>query len=106
MTMDSINGNDWFPNLAAAIDSGDVKTFPTKDTALDAAMRYGWGKHVVRVEKRFERVWIVGTVDFQPDTEKDIEFQSLRIPLLRYDTGNDGIKYQPVVKFRRPYPEH
>lgn len=99
----TVEYSGWFPNLDNAISSGDIKCFGTQRQAAETASQFGWERHIVKVQRRFERVYIIATLDFQPDKEGDIEFQSLRVPALKYVTGNDGIKYQPVIKFRRPY---
>jgi hypothetical protein len=104
--MKKIKSKGWFPDLDKAISSGDIKAFGSSTQAQEAAIKYGWGKNVIKVERRFEYVYIVGTLDFQPDVEFGVETQPLRVPLLRYDKGEDGIKFQPVVKFKQPYKRH
>jgi len=91
-----IKSSEWFPDLDAAISSGDIKSFPSKKAALEYAKEYKWIR-AVRVERRFENVWIIGLLDFQPDDENGILFDVLRVPMLRWI---DGV--QPVVKFRKP----
>lgn len=93
----------WFPDIDRCISEGAIKSFGTQREAIEQAAKFGWGRKIIKVERRFERIYIVGVIDFQPDNENGIEFTSLRIPLLKYVTGEDGIKFQPVVKFRKRY---
>jgi len=101
--MNKINDREWFPSLGNAIETGEIRAVGTKREALETAAQFGWGRRVLMVERRFERVYVVGTVDFQPQREGDLEFQTIRMPLLRWERGEDGIKYQPVVTLRKPY---
>ena len=102
-TVVAVEEKGWSPDLRSAIETGGVRTFGTQKQAIEASVIFGWGRRVFKVERRFERVWMVGVLDFQPEIQGDLQIQTLRVPLLRYDTGADGVKYQPVVTFRRPY---
>lgn len=97
----TINTAEWFPNLDAAISSGDIRTFRTAKSARIEAVKWGWNNSLVRIQRRFESVYIIGILDLQ--TECDIcgiEHQVLRIPALKYVERN-GVKSQPVIKFKR-----
>lgn len=96
-----IPSSGWFPDLDSAISEKDILSFPTKKSALEAARSFGWNK-VMQIERRFENVWIVGRVSFQPDIEVDIEFTVALVPLLRWEQKNNGTKFCPVIKFRKP----
>jgi hypothetical protein len=97
-----LNANDdWFPKLDTAIGERAIHAFPNKKAAIEAATKFGWGSNVVRVGRRFERIWIVGRVDFQPEEVAGVTKDVLRVPMLRYETGQDGIERQPVVEFRK-----
>lgn len=91
-----IVSNEWYPDLDAAISTGDITSFPTKKAAAAAAKEFGW-RDVVKVARRFENVWIVGRVDFQPDDECGVVLDVLRVPLLVWVN-----RECPVVKFRKP----
>lgn len=97
--MDAISSKE-FTDLELGICSGFVKTFPTKSKALGEASAFGWSGKVVRVARRFETVWIVGRIDFQPETAGSLEWDVLRIPALYYE-DKGGVKTQPVLKCRR-----
>lgn len=99
--MTEISSVGWFPNLDKAIGAGDVKAFPTKKAALSAAKTFGW-RNVLRVNRRFEKAYIIGKLDFQDDLEGDVEFVKLRVPALRWELNDANVKYQPVISFRRP----
>jgi len=85
-----------FNDLEAGIAAGFVKTFPDKKSALLRASEFGWGGRALRISRRFETVWIVGEISFQPDEVGPLVWDVLHIPALRYD----GAK-QPVLKCRR-----
>ena len=93
---------EWFPDLDSAIEYREIPSFLTSKMARETAMKYGWGNKIIKLERRFERIYIVGVIDFQPEIENDIQFEVMRVPMLKYETKN-GIQYQPVVKFRKPY---
>ena len=95
---EKFQASDW-RDIDRAISAGDVPAFPTKAAAVDAAQKFGWSK-VFRFHRRFESVWVVGVKDFQNDVEADVEFQVIRVPLLRWDQFN-GQTRCPVVKFRK-----
>lgn len=101
--MNKIDARDnWFPSVDRAIASGDIRAFGTRRQAEEAAQLYGWGNRVIRCERRCENVWLVGVVDFQPEEVAGITKDVFRVPLLRYNEGEGGVKYQPVVKFYLP----
>lgn len=88
----------WSPSLRAIMQ--EVRVFSTKQAAIAAAKQFGW-KSAIKVARRFDTCWIVGKFDFQPDEVAGITFEVLRVPLLRYETGVDGIQRQPVLDTRR-----
>lgn len=100
---DDIIPGEWWPNLESAIVEKDIPSFPTKSAAQAAAKAFGWEQYrVVRVIRRFEKIWIVATVDFQPSYEAGILFKTLRVSLLKWEKRPDGITHCPVVIFRKP----
>ncbi|HEM8613679.1 TPA: hypothetical protein U2Q68_003493 [Citrobacter amalonaticus] len=76
-----------------------VPTFATKQAALKAGSMFGW-RSAVRIERRFEKVWVVGKQCFQSDHSAGINFESYRFPLLRWDC-ECGVKKCPVLSVRR-----
>lgn len=98
----TIKPQEWFPNIDNAIADGVIPAFGTQEMAIEAASKYGWGRKILRVDRRFERIYIVGVLDFQPRDIAGVTVDTLRVPLLRWETGYDGIKYNPVVEFRKP----
>jgi hypothetical protein len=100
--VETIHPEEWFPNLEKSITDGVIPAFGTQKTAIEAAVKYGWGRKILRVDRRFERIYIVGVLDFQPRDIAGITVDTLRVPLLRWETGHDGIKYNPVVEFNKP----
>lgn len=93
---------DW-PGLEEAIMAGEVPTFATKKAAVDAGAEFSF-RHALRLERRFERVWLCAKLDLQPDLEGSLVFDVLRVPLLKWET-NQGVKHGLVAKFRRLRPK-
>ena len=100
MTRTIIDHKDW-RDIDRAVASGDLPAFPTKADAVKAARNFGWSS-VARLNRRMERVWIVGVLDFQRDNERGIDFHTFRAPLLKW-TRESGADRCSVVKFRRPH---
>lgn len=94
-----ISSQGWFPSLDAAISHGDVAAFGTRAKAAAKAKEFGWAGKTVKVRRRFETVYLVGSIDFQDSTEGNICFKVLRLPMLRYETVN-GVKKQPILEVR------
>ena len=101
MRATTISDKDWFPSLSSVVENGIIRRFLTQKMAIEASHKYGWGNRIIRVERRFERVWLVGAIDFQPEEIAGVTTDVLRLPLLHYETGEDGIQYQPVLALRR-----
>lgn len=91
----------WEPNIDKAIESGPITAFKTKKEAVEKSREFGWLGKVVHIQRRFEKIWIVGDIDFQPSKELDLIFDQLRVPLLRYEKSQMGVDVQPVIKFRK-----
>lgn len=102
MGITQISTLEWFPSIEEAISSGAIRTFGTAEHAREEAHKWGWGRSIIRVNRRFERIYIIGVVDFQGSLVCGIPHQTMRIPLLRYETNDSGVEYQPVVVFSRP----
>jgi len=94
MVVDNLEKALFYP-----IADGLVKTFRTKGEALKAGTEYGW-KSALKINRRFEKVWVVAQKDFQPNYILDIRYDNYRVPLLRWDKGEDGIERCPVVQFQ------
>lgn len=84
-----LNFNDW-PKLSGCIDSGMIGRYITKREAMVAAEKYHWPKSkVVRVQKRFEIIWIVA--------DHSILFSTLVCPIGTDSKGNvSTIKFEKV----------
>ncbi len=76
-----------------------VPTFTTKQAALDAGSLFGW-RSAVRIERSFEKVWVVGKQCFQGDHAAGLNFDSWRFPLLKWVQEN-GVTKCPVLTVRR-----
>ena len=100
--VNKIDCNNWFPNLNSTIEGGAIRTFGTAEMAKEEAHKYGWGNKILKIERRLENVYIVGVMDFQTTEICGVVNDTLRIPLLRWEKGINGITYNPVVIFRRP----
>lgn len=97
--MHTVTLKDW-SEMMPYIQEGVIPSFRTKAEALKAGRHFGW-KTAVRVEKRFETVWVVGKCDFQPESLYDLVWDVIRLPLLRWERNEFGIEFCPVVKIRR-----
>lgn len=76
-----------------------VPTFPTKQAAIQAGSKFGW-RTAIRIERRFEKVWVVGKKCFQDDHVADLNFDTYRFPLLKWVNENGTTKC-PVLSVRR-----
>lgn len=76
--------------LDQSIEAGAIQSFPRKADAMAAAKEAGWGRDVVRLQRRFERVWIVAA--YSPIN------RTLRVPTLALRSHN-GHKEMPVALF-------
>ncbi|EFE3481730.1 hypothetical protein CIZ81_001542 [Escherichia coli] len=76
-----------------------VPTFATKQAALKAGSMFGW-RSAVRIERRFEKVWVVGKRCFQSDHSAGVKFEAYRFPLLRWEKEG-GITKCPILSVRR-----
>ncbi|EBZ0941213.1 hypothetical protein D7O10_10295 [Salmonella enterica subsp. enterica serovar Braenderup] len=76
-----------------------VPTFATKQAAIKAGSMFGW-RSAVRIERRFEKVWVVGKKCFQSDHSAGINFEAYRFPLLRWEKEG-GVTKCPVLSVRR-----
>lgn len=92
----------WWPNIDACIADGTIPVFGTQRDAIEKSHSVGWGNRIIKVERRFENVYIIGTIDLHTETIAGVDNQIMRVPLCRYEKGDDGIEYQPVVKFKKP----
>jgi len=90
-----LKSSDFFPTIENAILNSGVKVFKTKRAALAVGKQFCWHR-AVKVARRFETVWIVGAIDFQDTYENGIAFQTLKIPMLRYEN-----QAQPILTLRR-----
>lgn len=88
----------------AAIKSA-VPTFPTKSAALEAGAAFGW-REAVRLDSRWERVWVVGAKDAHTDEVAGVSRDVFRLPMLRWERGDDGIQRCPVLKLFRVKAAH
>lgn len=73
--------------------------FATKAQAIVAGKKYGWST-AIRLDDRFERLWVVGNVSFQPTYVAGIENIQYNFPLLRWDKKN-CVEFCPVIKAHR-----
>jgi hypothetical protein len=80
----TLESRDFFPTIEDSILYAGVKTFRTKRDALSIGKQFGWNR-AVKVARRFETVWIIGAIDFQNSYENGIAFQTLKIPMLKYE---------------------
>ena len=79
-----------------------IPTFRTKKEAISAGSKFGWSSAFC-IERRFEKVWAVGTKDFQNDYVGKVTFEVFRLPLLKWEKV-DGITRCPVLSIRRYKP--
>lgn len=85
--------------LQQPIEDGVIKAFPTKTEAINAGKEYGW-KSAIKLNRRFESIWIVAVKDFEPTCIAGISHDNYRVPLLRWERGVDGITRCPVVQYQ------
>ncbi|WP_227630045.1 hypothetical protein [Klebsiella oxytoca] len=76
-----------------------IPTFRTKKEAISAGSKFGWSSAFC-IERRFEKVWAVGTKDFHNDCVGKVTFEVFRLPLLKWEKV-DGITRCPVLSIRR-----
>lgn len=96
---DTLNKEDRL-SISLSILKAELPLFPTKKAALTAAKEFGW-RDAIRLDTRFERVWVVGKKLLQPDDVAGETVDVFSFPLLRWDVGKDGIKRNPVLQVRR-----
>jgi len=66
-----------------------IPTFRTKKDAQKFASSIGWQQYnVVRVERRFETVWIVAQTHIQPKVIAGINFETYTCPSGEYEFRN------------------
>lgn len=97
----TVKPNEWFPNLDACISDGTIPAFWTQRDAIEKSLAIGWGNRIIKIERRFEHVYIIGTIDLHTEEIAGVARQIMRVPLCRYERRADGAEYQPVVKFHR-----
>ena len=76
-----------------------IPTFRTKKEAISAGSKFGWSSAFC-IERRFEKVWAVGTQDFQNDYVGQVTVEVFRLPLLKWEKV-DGIMRCPVLSIHR-----
>jgi len=76
-----------------------VPTFRTKKEAISTGSKFGWASAFC-IERRFEKVWVVGAKDFQNDYVGKVAFEVFRLPLLKWEKV-DGVTRCPVLSIRR-----
>ncbi|ECD1675981.1 hypothetical protein MYF05_002749 [Salmonella enterica] len=88
-------------HLSVRVDeiTSSVPTFPTKYAAIQAGAQFGWGT-AIRIERRFENVWVVGKKCFQNDHSAGLNFEAYRFPLLKWEKEG-GITKCPILSVRR-----
>lgn len=88
-------------HLSVRVDEivSSLPTFPTKNAAVNAGAAFGW-RTAVRIERRFENVWVVGKKCFQSDHSAGLNFETFRFPLLRWEKEG-GITKCPILSVRR-----
>lgn len=84
MTRIDTTTEEWFPNLNSVIEQRGIPAFPTAKAAQEVAKKFGWSSKVIRCDRRFERCYIVGAIDFQPDTIAGVTVDILRVPMLKW----------------------
>lgn len=76
-----------------------VGTFRTKKAAISAGKEYGW-PCAIKLNRRFEDVWVVGKKDFQNDDQTGLEFEVFRFPILKWENVG-GVQTCRVLKVRK-----
>lgn len=84
---------------------GEVPTFPTKRAAVEAGAAFGC-REAVRLDSRWERVWVVGSKDIHTDEIAGVSRDVFRLSMLRWERGSDGIQRCPVLKVFRVKAAH
>jgi hypothetical protein len=88
MDYDIIKSNEYMM-LEEYIQSGIIKTFRTKKEAQKYASFIGWYQYqVVKVERRFETIWIVAQSHIQNDIIAGMEFKKYNCPTGKYEFKN------------------
>ena len=78
------------------IRDGIVRTFRTRKDAETAGKAYGW-RCAIRLDRRFEKIWVVGKKDFQPTYIIGIAHDQYHFPLLRWEKDSSKIEYCPIL---------
>ena len=86
---ESVNPNEWFADdglttLNELIANQIVRTFTLKRDAVNAGKLFGW-KDTIRIDRRFERVYIVGKQQFRSISDCHCVFDVIDLPLLEWD---------------------
>lgn len=98
--MDIIKSNEYMM-LEEYISNGLIKTFATKMNAKKYASSIGWQQYnVVKVERRFENVWIVAHTHIQNDIIANMEFKTYRCPTGQYEYKN-GSQQMIVLEVKK-----
>lgn len=92
-----IADHGWFPDLNAAISNGVVKVFGSRREAEKRARVFGWSSKVLKVERRFETVHVIGEVGEERELVGHAKYQVLRLPLISGKT---------VLRLRRTPGRH
>jgi len=88
---------EYFPDLGKFMEKEIIRRFCTKKEALATASQFGWAGKVLHIKRRFETIWVVGEVQFQPEyVLTGVSFYVAEFPLLKFV---DGV--QPVLKIRK-----
>ena len=74
-----------------------ILSFRTQKKAQMAGKKFGWNC-ALKINRRFETIWIVGKKEFQPAYIAGIAHDQYRIPLLRWERDNRGIEFCPVFE--------
>lgn len=82
-----------------------LPTFPTKRAAVEAGAAFGCRK-AVRLDSRWERVWVVGSMDIHTDEIAGVPRDVFRLSMLRWERGADQIQRCPVLKVYRVKAAH
>jgi hypothetical protein len=87
--------------LDTYLNNGLIKTFYTKKEVQEYAKSIGWDHyHVVKIERRFEKVWIVGQNHIQKDNIVGLEFDTFRCPTGNYENKN-GCQHMIVLEVKK-----
>lgn len=95
-----IKSNDYMM-LEEYIMNGLIKTHRTKKDAQKYASSIGWPQyHVVKVERRFETIWIVAATHIQNDVIAGMEFKKYICPTGKYEYKN-GTNQMIVLEVKK-----